>query len=54
MLEKAANVLRVPDKTKVRKIGPPRLNALNEHFGAPKVLNSQDRIAKLEELKKGR
>ena len=52
MLEKAANVLRVPDNTKVRKIGPPRLNTLNEPFGAPKVLNSQDRIAKLEELKK--
>ena len=50
-LKEAATILRLPDSTKVRKIAEPRTNAINEPFGQSRVLNSTERIAKLEEYK---
>ena len=51
-LKDAALLFRIPDNTKVKKVGPPRLNAIGEPFGVPRVLNSEDRIKKLNEYRK--
>ena len=51
-LKEAALVFNLPENTKVKKVGQARLNVIGETFGAPRVLNSTERIQKLIEYRK--
>ena len=53
LLKSAAMTFRLPDSTKVRKVGPARKNAIGETFGQSHVLNCQKRIEDLMKWKEG-